>query len=671
MNIRVEPDRKRVVVLHGTRLLGELVYQIQSITTWLESVTFDHRGASVRVQLTGAEIEDVFEMNDDCVTIGRTWRFDVDGQYRLTFDYRLLEPELSSWVMPANRYTEPPPERVDMPRGGLRAGWAFDERRMPFPAVVFYGADRHQWVALSPAAVGDEPAGFKSYLSERLPAVQIGMPVWEEPRALTGPVGASGSVPQTRWLPVGGRTAPREFRRTVTLGTGDGHTVGRVFGRLHRLAWESDGQTFEPDWPQVIRAKMRLLRSSLASRRGHGTVGVRLPRRKRGERVLVSAGPPTSSLAAADAISGWAGRDQAAHGRDEALEICRFFTEGRIRDGALADAFDVADGWISLEPGRLEPVVGAMNLRNAATAMLAMIDVYERYRERRQTHPELIRAAAELGDLAVRNQQRDGFAEGAYPGMVSLVRSGPGSEHTAADGALEGAVCVSLLAALERCRGRNAIRAASLKRASLFYRRLSEEPVLRRADGDADRGDALDLLRALIDLYELRGESADLQAAEIATGHLLGWVWAYSIPVSARGGSRPVHTQGLAAPGVDRKHLDFEGWPIARELLRLHRASGDAYYERVGIAVLNASAQLVSGVDLRVRRGRGWQPAELDHTDWSGIRRFGRRPGDYGGERIGSCPRGLRALLQIAHERPDLIPSVADYPMPNSASSRS
>lgn len=658
MTIRVEPDRKRVVVLHGSRLLGELIYQIQSLTGWLESVSFERHGDVVRVRLTGAEIVDSFDLGDDSLMLRRTWRFQRDGQYRLSIDYRILEPELSNWMMPANRYTEPPPTRLDLPTGGLRAGWSFDERRLPVPAGIYYGGGRHQWLALLPAADGEEPASLKSFQSERLPAVQVGIPSWEEPRVLAGPVGAPGTAPDTRWYPVGRRTgsAPGrdcEVARTVVIGTGDDAVPAQVLDRLHRTVWRGEPERAEPDWSLVMRMRLRYLGSRLAFRRGDGCVGVRLSGTDRTP--MVSAAAPTSSIAAAVAICRLDGVGGRRVTRREAVEIGRFFLGGRRSDGAFCDAFSFTDGWYSLQPASVSALPGAVNLQNSARAMTQMVALYDCLRRAREDHPELIRVAADVGEFAVRNQIRTG-PEGAYPGVVPVARSGPGSEIDPARYAMGGLSCVSLLCALERSRGRNSLRAASLKRAAVFYRNRTYDPVLVGAHGDADRDMAVNLLRALLDLYELREDPADLAAARAAAGHLLGWIWAYDIPGLRGRLGEGVRTQGLAAPSVERKHLDFEGWSIARELFRLHIATGDPHYGDVARAALAANAQLIAGIDLRGRHPRGWQPAELDHSDWSGIRRFGRRKGDYGGERVGAGARELVALLDIAALLPDAVP---------------
>lgn len=651
MNIRIEPDHKRVVVLHGTRLLGELIYQIQTATGWLNTVSFAGDGQLLRVSFGHVEIEDRFRSGESSLEITRVWRIEREGQYRLFIDYRVLEPELSQWIVPANRLTEPPADRPDLPIGGLRAGWAFDERRMPFPAAVFHGDERVQSVSIQPGRA--EPASIKCFQSERYPATQIAIPALEEPRSLTGPIGAAGTAAEVHWLAVTRRMAGTEISRLVRITSAVGVSVPRTVGRLHRLAWEQDeamsASRPEPTgvrWTQIVRLRLRYLRSLILRKAGHGLTGVRID--DRSGRVLLTAAAPGSSLDAARALAMIAQLRGGGGELEESLQIARFFLGGKRPNGEFLDAFEEQAGWISLAPRSTDALTGAVNLAGAAAAMVAMIGVYTCLRRARQDHVELVRMAAEVGDLAVRNQLKRKLS-GAFPGLVSTAKSGPGSDIDPARTVIDGSACVSLLCALEHARGRNSFRAASLKRAAGFYRELAESATLR-----ADRDGALWLLRALIDLYELRRRREDLSAAQAAAGHLLGWVWTYNVGGLSHGGTR-VTTRGLASPSTERKYLDFEGWPIARELLRLHLATGDSHYERVAIAALAASAQLIAGYDLRARKPKGWQPAELDHTDWSGIRRVRRRPGEFGGERAGQCARGTAALLDVARDRPDLV----------------
>ena len=76
-------------------------------------------------------------------------------------------------------------------------------------------------------------------------------------------------------------------------------------------------------------------------------------------------------------------------------------------------------------------------------------------------------------------------------------------------------------------------------------------------------------------------------------------------------------SQGMTSASIANEHLDFYGFLISYDFLRLYRASGDNLFKTQALNMLNACRQFICSPteDLGSKR-YGWQPEQFNQTDW-------------------------------------------------------
>lgn len=165
---------------------------------------------------------------------------------------------------------------------------------------------------------------------------------------------------------------------------------------------------------------------------------------------------------------------------------------------------------------------------------------------------------------------------------------------------------------------------SSLLHACSFYGNLVDEGLYYGDTLDADSCDkeaGVVLLSLFLDTYGATGDKRYLALARKAASFVLTWIWQEDgwLPSDSPMAKHHFHTQGMTSVSVAHHHLDFYGMYIAVDFQRLEEATGDAYYGRQARLMMNACRQLVATrSDLLGKKERyiGWQPEQMNHTDW-------------------------------------------------------
>lgn len=639
----LEANHKRIVISDISReegsdqlrILGELIYQLETDTNWCDAVAVDQRAKRVSVTLRGrssgrdvtVEIDDVIDADEHAVTVRRTWLLSDAGQYRLFFDYR-LNTASGGVIMPAHVYAPQATHR-------LRTPIIVSSDRLSIPAVLFVGPEISQAIVRIPTDNTDG-GRFESYLSDGLPAIQIRL-------SGHGTDSQSGG-----YVVVKRRSGPQQITATFRILV-QRNSPALLVTRAHRAAWDP-GPSAErsPSVLEFLRVRQAYVDSHLESYRGR-PAGVRPAHDDRtgDQPTVLTAVSPYRSLDAAETLLLSADQFQEPDRLETAAAIAEFFCAGLQPDGSFCDAFDPQTRrWGTLRSGRAEVKPGAGRLSSAAQAGTRLVRLYDELRRSGRDMPRVSRTAAEIAEYCIRHQSEDG----GYEEPMGT------------------ATTVSLLCALQRIRGRNSTRSVSLKRAVVNLLAIAADPD-RFLTIAGSRTLSLETLRAALDLLDLKMDRPLKSVVETAGGALLSWVVTRDLwfPPRSVAGRLRVRTAGMTVASIDRQHLDFDGLPIALELFRWSQALADPAPAEVARVMVRASMQLVSGLTGGIGAA-GEQPAEVDFVEWSSQRRLGTERGRILGSRIGQASASITAAYDIAHLFPQELPL---HEMPNSCSSSS
>ena len=193
-----------------------------------------------------------------------------------------------------------------------------------------------------------------------------------------------------------------------------------------------------------------------------------------------------------------------------------------------------------------------------------------------------------------------------------------------------GAYIVSLLVELEKVTGKRDDIDGALEKAGRYYASLIDKGAFYADTLDADCVDkeaGCALLRAFLDLHERSHDQYYLKYARLCAGFVLSWMFTYNVFFNKKSplGKRDFNTIGITAVSVAHHHLDFYGLFIAYDFLRLWEATGDVLWKRCAQLMIGSCSQLISDEDDLLGRSEdfiGWQPEQLNHTNWDYKLRF-------------------------------------------------
>lgn len=141
-------------------------------------------------------------------------------------------------------------------------------------------------------------------------------------------------------------------------------------------------------------------------------------------------------------------------------------------------------------------------------------------------------------------------------------------------------------------------------------------------DADSfDKEAGVVFLKFFLDLYEIEREECYLESSKKVANFLLTWIWQDNIYFDKETplGKRDFKTRGMTSVSVAHNHLDFYGIYISYDFFRLWEYTNIEIYRKQAKIMAKACCQLLSNPNDRLQRGEyydGWQPEQINHTDW-------------------------------------------------------
>jgi len=200
----------------------------------------------------------------------------------------------------------------------------------------------------------------------------------------------------------------------------------------------------------------------------------------------------------------------------------------------------------------------------------------------------------------------------------------------------------------------------SLNRAATYYGNLVEKGEYFGDTLDADSCDkeaGVALMNMFCDLYERDPREQWLVYARKAAEFVVSWIWQYDIvfPRKSPLAEKRFSTLGMTSVSIAHHHLDFYGILIAYGFLRVWEHTDDQFFYEQGNLLLNACRQLIATHSDTLGRKIeeiGWQPEQLNHTDWDYFNRESHMNGHYDIDIAWVTVLGLGAYQKIAQRFP-------------------
>ncbi len=646
-----------------------------------------------------AEIEDVFSSSAGLISVERRWLLRRAGPWTLCADLSMpgessdairtrLRDGHAELLIPAVWYRGNSRGTGAFPRSSVSDSWSFLETRTPLPGCVCIGGGRTMICAVSPSAVYERLSSARGSV-EGSGAVEFEIPGRESPFSYTGKTSLDpaseqdpgGLVFALAELPVSySRTfyCMADARRPVSL-----YGAYRAFAEA--LSLEGFGErpcrseSNSVSWMDYRVLKLSHL-LSLVERAPDGSGAYLAMGRRNGELQDVyeytagsflvksleaafvlarseAAGP--ESVPFLDRLEALFGPPSAGSGLAELAErIGRFFLAGERAPGVHQDCCDpsrgVWGGYLGISEN--DGFRFLVNARCNGEVMKAYALLYERLRERGRDVPEFIELPKRVAGFYLAHQ-----LGGEHSGSFGRWWT-PEGEPVDSLGT-NGAYIVSFLIALEPYFEDRASLSAAVSRAGAYYRRVALEGDFFGDTLDADSFDkeaGAALLTLFMDLFERDGDFRWLEAAGRSAEFLLTWVWQYdcAFPAGSPLGVRSFSTLGMTSVSVAHHHLDFYGMSIAYDFLRYAERSGDRFYRTQAVRMLRACRQLVARREDplgRDERDIGWQPEQINHTEWDYFDRPDKRAGNFGIDIAWVSVLGLGAYLRLGERYPDAL----------------
>ena len=664
MDLELKQYGKTVRLIHGGVELGELYYGIRRGNDWLEpEEVAAGPGNIVKAVFKQAELSDRFTFSEGLVRVDRSWKISQPGSWQLGFGY-CPDPNLRQWLVPSVMYDRNVMGSGRFPRGDIDTGWSFREDRIPLPScsILHNGSD---WQAVFAAPSRDDAhiSSIKTCLRDDKPAFEIRVPYTEEPRTYTekGIVIGGLSKAGERLFKIA--KTPFLYSRSFYIAYGRCQHISEIFMRLADLALGEfaapGGGPPAADWSEIASLKFNHLRylliddskiTAIKMGRGNGlfqsfyefAAGSFLVRGLEGATIFARAGKESGDRKYLDI----------------AERIGEFFLAGALPNGLHRDCYSLKDGrWGGyIGVGTPPELQDGANTRCNGEVMVNYLRLYRLLKEEGRDRPE-------FRDLAAKNaafyleHQLGGVEEGSFGRWWDISGSPMNTLGT------NGAYIVSLLVELEKITGRRDDIDRALEKAGRYYASLVDKNAFYADTLDADCVDkeaGVALLRAFLDLYERSHSEFYLRYARLSAGFVLSWMYTYSVAFDPRSplGRRDFKTQGMTSVSVAHHHLDFYGFYIAYDFLRLRQASGEELWKRCALIMIGACSQLISNPRDRLGKSEdflGWQPEQLNQTNWDYKHRILGAKGRFHTCVAWTVVLTLGAMLDIRQRFPDIL----------------
>ena len=663
MDIDLRQEGKTVGLFRDGVRLGTFYYSVRRGNDWQDAEqVVTGPGNSVRIVFKHAEIADRYTFSQGLVRVDRRWKISQPGSWQLGFGY-CPPSQLRQWLVPSVMYDKNVMGTGRFPRGGIETGWSFREDRIPVPSCsILHDGSDWQAVFTEPAPDEGEISSVKTYLRDKQPAFEIRVPYCEEPRTYTEKgIVIGGLTGRTERL-FKVRKVPFEYSRTFYIAYGRCTHVSEIFMRLSDLALKKFPGTGVPaaaDWSEIASLKLNHLRflliddgrmTAIKMGRGNGlfqsfyefAAGSFLVKGLEAATIYARAGRETGHIKYTDIAD----------------RIGKFFLGGALPNGLHRDCYSLKDGrwggYIGVgTPPELQ--LGA-NTRCNGEVMFNYLRLYKLLKEVGRDRPEFF-------DLAVKNaafyleHQLGGEEEGSFGRWWDIKGRPMNTLGT------NGAYIISLLVELEKMTGKRDDIDRALEKAGRYYASLVDKSAFYADTLDADCVDkeaGVALLRAFLDLYERSGGDFYLEHARLCAGYILSWMYTYNVAFDPRSplGRRDFKTLGMTSVSVAHHHLDFYGFAIAFDFLRLWQATGEELWKICALAMIGACGQLISSPrDMLGKSSQflGWQPEQMNQTNWDYKHRVLGTKGRFHTCVAWTVALTLGAMLDIRQRFPEIL----------------
>jgi hypothetical protein len=653
-----------IIIIRDGIELGGVYYGMRRGTVTLEpgEILID-AGNVITVTFAGAQLQDEFVTGKDFLTIKRRWTVTAPGRWQLLFNYQ-PSADLRHWLVPSVMYDKNEMGEGSFPRGGVEKGWSFREDRIPIPSCsILHDGSNWQSVFTSPSVNKDEISSVKTYVNQGRPAFEISVPYIEEPFTYTEKGILIGGLTAATAAFFKVNKAPFEYSRNFFIAFGQCNHVSEIFTKLTSLALDLfDAPAVDylkTDWSTIAALKFHHLKYLLIDK-----AGITAIQQGRGNGLFQSfhnyaAGSFLTRGMEGAVIFARAAKEMGNDKyRDIAERIGDFFLAGALPNGLHRDSYSLKDGkWGGyMGVGTPDSLKNGANTRCNGEVMVNYLRLYTLLKDAGRQRDDFL-------DLAKKNalfyigHQLKGSDEGSFGRWWDIDGRPLNTLGT------NGAYIISLLVEFEKITGTTDDIDEVLKKAGLYYASLIDNNRFYADTLDADCVDkeaGVALLRAFLDLYERSASEFYLRYARLCAGFILSWMFTYNVAFDARSpaGKRNFKTLGMTAVSVAHHHLDFYGLVIAYDFLRLWDATNDALWKRCALLMIDSCSQLISDKGDLLGRNRdfiGWQPEQLNHTNWDYKLRFLGTKGMFHSCVAWPVVLTLGAMLDIRERFPDIL----------------
>ncbi len=663
MDLELKQNGRTVRLIDKETVLGELYYSIRRGNDRLEPQQVVSGPDGVRAVFEGAELTDRFTFGERLIKVDRRWKITKPGSWQLGFGY-CPPAHLNRWLVPSVMYDKNVMGTGRFPRGDIDAGWSFREDRIPVPSCsILYDGSDWQAVFTEPARDNATVSSVKTYLRNEKPAFEIRVPYTEEPCTYTEKGIVIGGLSRATGELFKIKEVPFEYSRTFYIAYGRCTHISEIFMRLSDLALSEfaasgTGRT-EKEWSEIAALKFNHLRYLLIDEdkitavkmgRGNGlfqsfyefAAGSFLVRGLEGATIFARAGKESGDKKYTDIAD----------------KIGRFFLAGALPNCLHRDCYSLKDGrWggymgVGTPP---ELQLGA-NTRCNGEVMVNYLRLYRLLKDEGHDRPQFLELAMKNAAFYLEHQLK-GEQEGSFGRWWDISGVPMNTLGT------NGAYIISLLVELEKITGKRDDIDRALEKAGKYYASLVDKRAFYADTLDADCVDkeaGVALLSAFLDLYERSHSEYYLKYARLCAGYILSWMYTYNIAFDPRSplGRRDFKTQGMTSVSVAHHHLDFYGFSIAFDFLRLWKASGEDRWKKCALAMIGACSQLISSEkDLLGKSSDflGWQPEQINHTNWDYKHRILGAKGRFHTCVAWTVVLTLGAMLDIRQRFPEVL----------------
>lgn len=556
----------------------------------------------------GSTVTDtVRKVTDDIDEITRRWDIQGRGRYRFFFEYdagRFFD----DWIVPAVLYRENRDGTGHFPRGGIDSGWEFREDRMGIPGAFFALSEGDAAGIFVEPAVGDRnitSGGVRR--GEGGHVLYAALPAVESPRRYIakGFLGLAYGKKKPRYIHSAGSL---KYERKFYVYRGKRLDYHRVF----RAAVD----VFEPKAIQITRdaldEQIELRKRHLAEYLFYEKEDIFGIRRGRNNGFLLQ-------RTIYDVIGGGF-LEKGIQGayllhrlgeETKAKKIADYLLEGRLENGLAWVCYHLRKkkwgGAFLAFPRYLTEKVPLRPLGEMGVHYLKL----HRLTKRR----EYLDYAVDAASILIKHQKDNG--------NFGRVANLDGSIFD--DRGTNGAYIAWMLLELFEITGESEYQESALESVDYFIKKVVEEGeyLADALDSDCiDKEGGVIVLKLLIRAYEITRDKRYIEAAVPVADYVLHWVWAYDVtfdPSTPLGRER-VSTFAMTSVSVAHHHLDFYGAEIGVDLLKLDMYLEEDRYRFIALPMISCCFQLLNGFqgrrNLLWQQIEGWQPEQLNQTDW-------------------------------------------------------